>query len=113
MKTLPPHTAVDLEEAAEFLGISTDAAQRMARTGIIKGRRVGPAGGKAWRFLSDNLIAYLNAGESCVGSTKEVRRTTSTYHTAAGELDALLGQPTSGPRNVLPIRSTRSSRGSE
>ncbi len=51
MKTL------DLNEAADFLGVHRETARRLAATGKMPGAKVG----KAWRFIQEDLALFMRS----------------------------------------------------
>ena len=58
---------VNVEEAAEYLGLHPESVRRMARRGDIRGRKIGRRGGEGeWRFRPEDLDAAFDQ------ETKEV-----------------------------------------
>lgn len=53
MKTL------SLQEAAEFLRLSTYTLQNMVKNGKVPGAQLGPKGGRIWIFTDEALEEYL------------------------------------------------------
>lgn len=50
----------NIDEAAELLGISTEATRRLVRAGLLKARR--PPGRKSYVVTGEEIVLYLNGG---------------------------------------------------
>lgn len=46
----------NIEELAEILGISTRTLYEYAKSGILKGRKIG----RSWIFTEKNVVSFLN-----------------------------------------------------
>lgn len=58
-----------IREAAEFLGISTYSVRMYAKTGKLKGYKLGNGANKApshhqWRFWRQDLVEFLEQGST-------------------------------------------------
>ncbi|MGQ9689384.1 MAG: helix-turn-helix domain-containing protein [Desulfobaccales bacterium] len=52
------HEVLTVAEAAEFLRLTPYAVRRLARRGVLPGRKLG----KEWRFYRPDLVAWLRGG---------------------------------------------------
>lgn len=104
-------STLDLEEAAEFLGLHPNTLQERAKAKEIPGAKIG----KNWRFIDVDLIAYLRSQYAASSndseskkchSTNGVKRGGSTLRTRASEFDEALGLPT----RKKPSESTTNSK---
>lgn len=107
-------TSMDLDEAAEFLGLHPSTLQERARAGLIPGAKIG----KTWRFLDVDLAAYLRAQypanqtkpeDSACRSTSAARRGGYISATRDSAFDDLLGLPTGAKRSANTTSSRRNS----
>jgi len=94
------HSTLNLNEAANFLGIHKETLRQRATNGEIPGAKVG----KCWRFLEIDLVTYLRSlysDEASQGvnqrsrkiwhSTNEMGFGGSIYPTKEGEYEKALG----------------------
>lgn len=105
MIATPAAASLDLDAAAEFVGLHPDTLRERAASGIIPGCKIG----KEWRFLDVDLIGYMRGQyrrePQCRSSSADASGG-STYGTAEDELDARLAQAT----RTRPSASTTSLR---
>ncbi len=92
-------STLDLEEAAEFLGLHPNTLQERAKAKEIPGAKIG----KNWRFIDVDLIAYLRSQYAASSnesenkkchSTSGVKRGGSILRTRVSEFDEALGLQT-------------------
>ena len=50
---------LDSKEAAQFLAVNTKTLQRLARSGDVRGIKIG----KLWRFRKEDLVVGPNSKE--------------------------------------------------
>jgi excisionase family DNA binding protein len=89
---------LDLEAAAEVLGIHPTTLRERAAAGDIPGAKIG----KEWRFLETDLVEYFRShyrkGAACRSSSAETSGISTFAVDAAAEFDALLALPTGKSR---------------
>lgn len=56
--------AVNIEEAAEILGIGLEQTRKLLRKGTILGYKVGKGRTARWRVRISNIAAFINKRES-------------------------------------------------
>ncbi|HEY3432514.1 MAG TPA: helix-turn-helix domain-containing protein [Rhodocyclaceae bacterium] len=103
---------LDLQAAADFLGLHKNTLQARAKAGEIPGAKIG----KEWRFIDVDLAQYLRdqypankieEKQSCRSTKSKTSGTSISRHLkGASELDALLEHPT----KRKPSASTTNSR---
>ena len=49
---------LNAREAAQYLGLSPVTVRKYAREGLLPANRIG----KSWRFVKDDLLAWLKSG---------------------------------------------------
>lgn len=57
MVETPAAASLSLEEAAAFLGVHPVTLQAMAKSGQVRGAKIG----RAWRFLDVDLVTHVRA----------------------------------------------------
>lgn len=103
-------TSLNLDEAAEFLGLHPDTLQQRAKAKLIPGNKEG----KEWRFYDVDLIEYVRSqyqrNEKCL-STKEkearIGGMTSPPSVMAEELENQLERLISAKRKKSTSKSAR------
>lgn len=106
MLITPQETFLNLEEAAEALGMCAETLRERAAAGIIPGAKPG----KEWRFRASRLAAYMASIE---GRRKKTEEPDWSSKSGAGagtrmskamikEFEALLGRPIGGKRKPSP-----------
>ena len=56
----PPGEILNLQEAADFLGVSSKTFQKVLRSGDVPGRKVG----REWKFSRQALLDWIGSGRS-------------------------------------------------
>ena len=107
MLITPQETFLELEEAADALGMHPATLRERAAAGIIPGFKLG----KEWRFRTTRIAAYAAEQEArgeCFGSIREERKARSgtTSASTVSELENLLGRQIGGKPSASQRKRT-------
>lgn len=106
MLITPQETFLNLEEAAEALGMCAETLRERAAAGTIPGAKPG----KEWRFRASRLAAYMASIEGRRKKTEETDWSsksgagsgTRTSRSLVKDIESLLGKPIGGKRKASP-----------
>lgn len=102
MLVTPQETFLNLEEAAEALGMCAETLRERAAAGTIPGAKPG----KEWRFRASRLATYMasiegrrrKAEDTDWNSTSVAGAGTRTSRSLVKDIESLLGKPIGGKR---------------
>ncbi len=69
---------LNLQQAADFLGVNKETARRRAATGQLPGAKVG----RSWRFIEEDLVTYLRSLYAKQASQGVSQRRNTKWHSA-------------------------------
>lgn len=67
LHVVEPREVLDIRQAAEFLGISTDSLYKYAAESTVPAFRLG----NRWKFQRSRMLAWMEEQSSAIGATQK------------------------------------------